>query len=382
MKTTQKYLTIFLISLLLISLTSYGAIADSMNKTFQNISIPSLYAQNLPSTNKKIFVGYYESWCAQSRERFCEPWNTRNARDLQLARVAPYVNMVIVSFMKPNATYQKNSFQIRGNTGLEFNAIGEAVKEAIQLLRNRGTKVLVSVGGFNYSNDGDFERLNSQAIADVVEDFGFDGVDICFEPHSQWSQPPGKTKCERGINGISCNTDTLYRQIVAKVREKLPRNKIISVSAWSTGAYGEGTWQNSQPDGPLTGLSLNLLRSPEARYIDQLNVMSYEAGSIYNPKEALAAYQNYFKKTIVMGIQVPPEGWPPEESKRNVYTIPKVRDLTQEVINRNADGMMLWTLQSGQARGATQDNPNAEMISQEICRTLALGNCQQPLFSN
>lgn len=168
---------------------------------------------------------------------------------------------------------------------------------------------------------------------------------------------------------------------MTQVRETLPRGKILAVSAWSTGAYGEGEWLNSQPDGLLTGLLLNLLRSPEAKYIDQLNVMSYEAGSIYNPKEALAAYQNYFNGTIVMGIQVPPEGWP-EESKRNVYTIPKVRELTQEVINRNADGMMLWTLQRGQEREATENNPNAEMISQEICRTLALGNCEQPLFSN
>jgi chitinase len=354
------------------------------NNDVKDINIANIYTQNHPCMNKKLFVGYYESWCAEDRKHFCEPWNTTNPNDLQLARIAPYVNMVIVSFMKPDAIYQKNSFEIsKENTGLEFNGTGQAVKGAIQLLRNRGTKVLVSVGGFSYSKDGDFERLNPQAIADVIEDFGFDGVDICFEPHSQWSQPVGKTKCERGPDGkITCNTDTLYRQIVTQVRETLPTDKILSVSAWSTGAYGEGQWQNSQPDGPLTGLSLNLLRSPEAKYIDQLNVMSYEAGSIYNPKEALAAYQNYFNGTIVMGIQVPPEGWPPEESKRNVYTIEKVRELTQEVINRNAGGMMLWTLQSGQGRETTENNPNAAMISQEICRTLALGNCEQPLFSN
>jgi chitinase len=151
--------------------------------------------------NKKLFVGYYESWCAEDRARFCEPRDTTNPNDLQLAHVAPYVNMVIVSFMKPDAIYQNNSYEIRGNTGLEFNATGQAVKGAIQLLRNRGTKVLVSVGGSSYSKDGDFEKLNPQAIADVVEDFGFDGVDICFEPHSQWSQPPGKTKCARAPHG-------------------------------------------------------------------------------------------------------------------------------------------------------------------------------------
>ncbi|MBR8836927.1 MAG: hypothetical protein DSM106950_23710 [Stigonema ocellatum SAG 48.90 = DSM 106950] len=48
---------------------------------------------------------------------------------------------------------------------LEFNATGPTVKGDIQILRNGGTKLLVSISGFNYSNDGDFERLNPQAIA-------------------------------------------------------------------------------------------------------------------------------------------------------------------------------------------------------------------------
>ncbi|MDF5734105.1 MAG: hypothetical protein PUP92_40585 [Rhizonema sp. PD38] len=80
--------------------------------------------------------------------------------------------------------------------GLEFNVTGPTVKRDIQILLNCGTKVLEYVSVFDYKNDGDFERLNLRVIADVVEDLGFDGIDICFEPDSQWSQPPDKTKCE------------------------------------------------------------------------------------------------------------------------------------------------------------------------------------------
>ena len=48
-------------------------------------------------------------------------------------------------------------------------------KDAIAYLKskNPGTKVLVAVGGATYEN---FAALNTKAIADVVKDFGFDGV--------------------------------------------------------------------------------------------------------------------------------------------------------------------------------------------------------------
>jgi hypothetical protein len=39
--------------------------------------------------------------------------------------------------------------------GLEFNATEPTVKGDIQILRKFGTKMLVSVSGFDYSDDGD-----------------------------------------------------------------------------------------------------------------------------------------------------------------------------------------------------------------------------------
>ena len=115
--------------------------------------------------------------------------------------------------------------------------------------------------------------------------------------------------------------------------------------------------------------------SDNCSHIDQLNVMSYDASPEYDPQSALAAYQNYFKGKVVMGVEVPPEAW-----GGHVYTILEVRNLAQAVIDLNAAGMMLWSLQK-QPNGTPSDtNPNSQMIAQVICQMLSLGNCQQPLF--
>ena len=308
------------------------------------------------ANNDKTFVAYFQSWS--------EKWSD-DPKKLQLANIAPYVNMVVISFMRPDATYDGNN-SLAG-TGLDFSADGAVVKEAIAYLKsnNPGTKVLVAVGGATYHN---FAALNTKAIADVVEDFGFDGVDIDYEPFNNG-------QCSSTNGQVTCTTDAEYLRIVNEIRQAVPRPYLVTVAAWSVGAYGEGEWADAKPKAALTGVLLNLLRSPEAGHIDQLNVMSYDAGPEYDPIIALAAYQNYFQGNIVMGVEVPPEGW-----GGHVYTISEVRNLAQAVMNTNAAGMMLWSLQKQPDGTPSDTNPNAQMMTQAICETLLLGNCQLPLF--
>lgn len=81
--------------------------------------------------------------------------------------------------MKPDATYEGNN-KLAG-TGLDFSADGVVVKDAIAYLKSKNpAPMLVAVGGASYQN---FAALNTKAITDdVVRDFGFDGVDIDYEP--------------------------------------------------------------------------------------------------------------------------------------------------------------------------------------------------------
>lgn len=305
--------------------------------------------------NDKTLVAYFQSWS--------DKWSD-DPKKLQLANIAPYVNMVIVSFMKPDATYEGGN-KLAG-TGLDFSADGLVVKDAIAHLKSKhpDTKVLVAVGGATYQN---FAALNTKAIADVVKDFGFDGVDIDYEPSNNG-------QCSSTNGQVTCTTDEEFRRIVNEIRQAVPRPYLVTVAAWSVGAYGEGEWADATPKAALTGLLLNLLRSPEAEYIDQLNVMSYDASPEYDPKVALAAYQNYFKGKIVMGVEVPPEAW-----GGHVYTIPEVRGLAQAVVDSNAAGMMLWSLQKQPNEVPSETNPDAQMMAQAVCETLSLGDCQLPL---
>ncbi|MGH8002059.1 MAG: glycosyl hydrolase family 18 protein [Brasilonema sp.] len=340
-------------------LMTVGCLTSLLLTAGYSLLFPNLLGLNQANaaTNEKVFVGYFESWSEKSAS---------TPEQLQLANIAPYVNMVMVSFMKPDGTYNKGSYDL-STTGLNFTADGKVVKDAIALLkqRNSGTKVLLSVGGASYTN---FAQLNATAIANVVADFGFDGVDIDYESNN--------AKCSSVGGKMSCTSDDEFRSVVSQIRQVLPKPYLVTVAAWSIGAYGEGQWANSQPQGQKTGLLLNLLRSSEAAMIDQLNVMSYDAGTTYNPQEALAAYQNYFSGKVVMGVEVPPEAW-----GGHVYTIPEVQSLGQAVVNKNAAGLMLWSLQKQPEGTPSDNNPTAETIAKTSCQILSLSNCEQSLFS-
>ena len=138
--------------------------------------------------SEKVFVGYYQSWSEQ--------W-TNNPQQMQLVNIAPYVNTVIVSFMQPDASYKKGSYNL-AETGLQFAADGKIVKDAIALLKKRNpkTKVLVAVGGQTYTN---FAQINPKAIAKIVKDFGFDGVDVDYESTN--------ARCSSSNGKISCTSD-------------------------------------------------------------------------------------------------------------------------------------------------------------------------------
>src|SRR5579883_426299 len=118
--------------------------------------------------SSSLFVGYFETW---------DPDYQTDGTKTTLGNLPGYVNVVNLAFMKPDATYRKGSLNYAG-TGLEFNyATGAVLQQAIAYLHQQhpGTKVLVSVGGADYTN---WQGLNVQAIADFVTDFGLDGVDI------------------------------------------------------------------------------------------------------------------------------------------------------------------------------------------------------------
>jgi hypothetical protein len=88
--------------------------------------------------------------------------------------------VVTVSFAQPDCAYVKGSLSLLG-TGLQFSSDGAVVRGAIAALKaaQPSTRVLLAVGGATYTN---FAAMSTQCIRDLVDDFGFDGVDLDYEP--------------------------------------------------------------------------------------------------------------------------------------------------------------------------------------------------------
>lgn len=198
------------------------------------------------------------------------------------------------------------------------------------------------------------------AIVKFVNEFGLDGVDIDFEP----SNP----SCQVSATAVSCTTDDLFTSVVRQMREALPRPKLLTCAVFSVGAYGLGEWANAQPPSQYTGVSINMLNAVGSQ-LDQLNVMSYDAGTTYNPVEALEAYSYYFSGPVTLGVEVPPEAW-----GGSVLTLEDLNQLTSAVVSRGTAGMMLWSIQK-QSSGITPTQ-----VSQTICTNLGLQECSCPLF--
>ncbi|KDD74727.1 hypothetical protein H632_c1110p2, partial [Helicosporidium sp. ATCC 50920] len=115
---------------------------------------------------------YYESWA--------DPWAGSGSTS-KISQIPTYANYVILSFMKPDSSY--NGGVTFDGTGLQFSSSAQVVKDAVAALKqaNPKTKVLVAVGGATYTN---WNGLNADSIVNFVKAFGLDGVDIDFEPSS------------------------------------------------------------------------------------------------------------------------------------------------------------------------------------------------------
>jgi len=303
---------------------------------------------------ERQFAAYFQSWS--------DHW-VSNGADSGLARLPPYVNTAIISFVRPSCNYGGN-LNLAG-TGLDFSYDGPTLKQAITALRARSpnTKVLVAVGGATYT---DWNALNAQAIGRFVSDFGLDGVDIDFEP--------ANPNCRITGNTVACDSDNTFISVIDQIRSVIPQGqKLVSIAAWSVGAYGQGQFVNAPPPSASTGLLVNVLKARSAK-LDFINVMSYDASDAYDPIQGLAAYRSLYGGQINMGVEVPPEAW-----GGHIYTIDAIKSLGDAVLLDGKAGMMLWSVQKQTNQPVSPNYPNPNLAASTICQVLGLSNCQQPI---
>jgi chitinase len=210
---------------------------------------------------------YFESWA--------DPWGGESS----LAKIEKPIDLVILSFVKPDCTYRKGSFGW-GGTGLNFTNSFKVIQSAIQKLKSKGIKVLVGVGGATYQ----FQTYNVKNVADLMIDLGADGIDIDWEP----SNPSVHVRSQFGV-------------LIEQTRFYC-KDKLVSAAVFAYGAL------DPTPSNPYQGLNLPGLLE-KGHLLDFINVMAYDGGKGLDVKLAYDSYKTICSKPVLVGFQVGKQGW-------------------------------------------------------------------------
>ncbi|RYZ82494.1 MAG: hypothetical protein EOO68_34320, partial [Moraxellaceae bacterium] len=242
--------------------------------------------------------------------------------DLKTANIPNYITNLHLSFVRPDTTYQKGSYAFdQSVAGFEFaegasTNNGQRVFSAqqaqdlrniISALKNRGTQVWISVGGWSYSQGDQWTRFNAPRVVALAQDLGASGVDIDWESSS--------SACNKLDDAnFSCSKDAEIENIITSLYNEIQARNAglgISIAGWSTGAYyvkgtafEEGKVQWGSPFG---GTLYNLVKRQGSK-LTYINLMSYDAGDYYDPREGYLSYRAIYNGPINMGMEIAPEG--------------------------------------------------------------------------
>jgi len=218
---------------------------------------------------KRVGV-YFESWSSK--------W-VNDPKSMDLSLISAPVTVVNLSFVSPGCSYWsgQNTFQ---NTGLNFSQDFWVVKGAIALLRQKGIKVMLAVGGGSYwSNPGTY--YNAASCVALMKDLGCDGIDLDWE--------------------VNASHDQELTNAISVTRAQLKSGQFLSFAGWSTGAFGK--------DGDTyKGMNIDAMVK-QGSSVDWINIMGYDAGPSFDPIGSLECYRIYYKGPLLLGFEVGTQAW-------------------------------------------------------------------------
>ena len=270
---------------------------NSTNNLDKNIS-------TITNLKKHFAVGYLPSWSI--------PWFDESSyKSSKIATADKLFSHIVISFAKPDLTFNSNNWD---GTGIEFSSDLNDTKKAIELLQQKGVKVLLAVGGASYNNwqsladeqSKDISHtVHKKALKALIDYLNLDGVDIDYE-----------------VEGADSDNITKYYKSVLAIKEAIG-NKILTLAAWSTGADCTADTTNSIGcKGRISYYSGNAGRErllfdklKENGYnleslFNYISIMSYDGGvDRFDPISFYNNYQSIYHGPTALGMEIPAEGW-------------------------------------------------------------------------
>ncbi len=312
---------------------------------------------NKSSLTEPIVLGYFPSWS--------ESWTT-TGQGSKLRDIPEHVTHVFLAFAKPNLRYQKGSLDIT-NTGIQTPYGGATLKESVTILKSKGIKVILSVGGETYWGSNAAYDIDYQQIKDLVDDMGFEGIDWDFEPNGSFATIGEPINVQRFIDFFNNS------------RAIMPKGQYLLACA-PAGVGALGGLNNDDPASPYTYSKRNAVTgesdanlynatSPNQAIslygfattghmipvmnavgdkIDLIAYQGYNTGAASNRKIMYDAYRHYANQygfSLAAGTHYPNEPWGPYYT----YTYQTVADLSGHISANNSsnDGIMIWQLLLG-----------------------------------
>lgn len=384
--------------------------SSSSSSVKSSLSSSSSSRVSLSSSSRSSVAG------ARSYVTYAGTWNT-SIYDLSLNNIPNYITHLNLAFVRPDTNYQAGSYAFdqsvagfefvegaASNTGQRTFTAQQAqdLRNMISALKARGTQVWLSVGGWTYSQGSQWSNFNAPRVVALARDLGASGIDIDWESSG--------SNCNKQVDAsFSCTKDAEVADIIDSLYNEIQArnaNLGISIAGWSTGAYyvagtpfAEGKVQWGSPFG---GTMYRVVKD-HGNKINFINLMSYDAGAYYDPREGYEAYRAIYNGPINMGMEIAPEGAGDSMLKINapagtVYDADMLTGMNnvatqyynvETMVNyiknkgRSNDGFMLWQLWKQRVHlpapsGAATENS----AGQYVCNNLPLaGNCSQTIPS-
>ena len=315
---------------------------------------------------KPIVMGYFPSWTLG--------WIPDDGIT-PMAELPDHINYVTFAFAKANLRYTKGSYDI-SRTGIQSDpSAGKRLALSLELLRSRGIKVILSIGGETYWKvPANYTDIHYDEIKDLVDDYGFDGIDWDYEP----------------MGGFDKLTQEPYRgyliTFIRESRKVMPKSENYLIMSAPPGVgvlgsprpgedsefagfkyadrtkYGGANDQGGFSTNAAglfnfgsTGSMISILNAPGSAAgknighdLDLIAYQSYNTGKSLNRTIMYDSWLPYAEKygfALAHGTHVPHEPWGPHYE----HTPSRTAQIAAHIRSANTsggrgDGVMIWQL--------------------------------------